>query len=95
MILFLIFAKDDSPTIFLPRFYYGSPEKLIFKSESYSRDDSFLFARPPPLRGINPPPNVARQIKIQTVLTITEERRSIDKTENDRDDKIMGTIEYV
>ncbi|RIA82770.1 hypothetical protein C1645_492282 [Glomus cerebriforme] len=80
MLLFLIFAKSDSPTIFLPSFYYGSPEKLIFKSESYFRGDSFLFARPPSLtstfREMNPPntmkqvtpPNIMRQATLPTTM---------------------------
>jgi hypothetical protein len=71
IILFLIFFKNDSPAVFLPCFYYGGPEKLRFKSESYVRGDSFSCARPPslvPSISENPPPNTI-QITVQQIIT--------------------------
>ncbi|CAI2177597.1 13069_t:CDS:2 [Funneliformis geosporum] len=70
IILFLIFVKNDSPAAFLPCIYYGGPEKLTFKSESYFRDDRILDARPPSLSysfndafNVNPSPTtIARTI---------------------------------
>ncbi|GBC06238.1 hypothetical protein RclHR1_06700002 [Rhizophagus clarus] len=80
IILFLIFAKNDSPTILLPFIYYGNPEKLIFKSSSYYRDDSFLFARPPSLtssfREFNPPRNIVRQMQqVHQVYQVQQEQQ--------------------
>lgn len=85
----------------LPCIYYGNPEKLTFKSNSYCRDDSFLFARPPSLTAsfgeFNPPSNTMQQVQQvtrsfnilpTTLLTIPEEKSSVDITNDDQDKEI-------
>ncbi|CAG8688288.1 11399_t:CDS:2 [Funneliformis caledonium] len=78
IMLFLIFVKNDSPAAFLPCLYYGGPEKLTFKSESYFRDDRILDVRPPSLNysfnealgNVNQTPMVARSTDNQEIDTI-------------------------
>ncbi|GES95750.1 hypothetical protein GLOIN_2v1705497 [Rhizophagus clarus] len=68
IMLFLIFVKKDSPAVFLPCFYYGSPEKLMIKSEC--RNDSSSYERSASLISSF---NEINQISItvQQVTTIT------------------------
>ncbi|CAG8560474.1 7661_t:CDS:2 [Funneliformis mosseae] len=78
IMLFLIFVKNDSPAAFLPCLYYGGPEKLTFKSESYFKDDRILDVRPPSLNysfnealgNVNQTPMVARSTNNQEIDTI-------------------------
>ncbi|GBC43198.2 uncharacterized protein OCT59_028077 [Rhizophagus irregularis] len=96
IILFLIFAKSDSPTILLPCIYYGNPEKLTFKSNSYCRDDSFLFARPPSLtasfRDYNPPSNTMQQMQHSQQMQLVQQMQQMQQMQQvTRSNNILHT----